>query len=309
MEYPPRGSNGLRYPLDDLLGSEGSVRLLRLLANEVEGPVNVPDAAERVGLTAPGARKALARLVETGFVVRVGGGRSQQYALRSDEPLLSVLKELFRTEQTRYETVIRDLRELFVSVSEVYAAWIESAPARVGDPVEVAVVAEAKSVPWLREELRTRLTAVERGFDVIIEVTLSSEANAPQPDPDSIIPLAGVIPQASAVAEARPVPHSERDERALLMSRGIAQLLRQDPSMVKRAMGHLDRLSQENQGTAAGDLYEWRQVLETYSPERLRQFLVSTSSRAARLRQSSPFFAVLTPEERDKLMSYMEKNQ
>jgi hypothetical protein len=36
------------------------------------------------------------------------------------------------------------------------------------------------------------------------------------------------------------------------------------------------------------------------------QLLVSTSSRATRLRQSSPFFAVLSVEERDRLISSIE---
>ena len=64
----------------------------------------------------------------------------------------------------------------------------------------------------------------------------------------------------------------------------------------------------EGQGTAARDVGEWRQLLEAYSPERLRDLLVSGTSRAQRLRQSSPFFAVLTPEERDRVLAAMEKN-
>ncbi|MDP2401686.1 MAG: hypothetical protein Q8M66_06880 [Actinomycetota bacterium] len=57
---------------------------------------------------------------------------------------------------------------------------------------------------------------------------------------------------------------------------------------------------------ATGDIAEWRQLLETYSPERLRDLLVSRSSRAERLRRSSPFFAVLTPDERDRVVQAPE---
>ena len=53
---------------------------------------------------------------------------------------------------------------------------------------------------------------------------------------------------------------------------------------------------------ATADLVEWRQLLQTYSSERLRDLLVSTSSRGERLRRSAPFIAVLTPEERDRLL-------
>ena len=66
-------------------------------------------------------------------------------------------------------------------------------------------------------------------------------------------------------------------------------------------------LLREDQGTASGDIAEWRQLLEAYSPERVRDLLVSTSSRAQRLRQSSPFFAVLTPSERDRVMAEAER--
>lgn len=93
------------------------------------------------------------------------------------------------------------------------------------------------------------------------------------------------------------------------MARGVAELMRSDPSLIKRAEQHLDRLLREGQGTAGGDITEWRQLLQTYSPERLRDLLVSTSSRAERLRQSSPFFAVLTADERDHLLAKIEKRR
>jgi hypothetical protein len=35
---------------------------------------------------------------------------------------------------------------------------------------------------------------------------------------------------------------------------------------------------------------------------------VSGTSRAQRLRQSSPFFAILTPEQRDRVLAAMEKD-
>jgi Fic family protein len=71
--------NSLRNPLNELLGAESHVRLLRVLANEVDGPLTAPNAAELAGLTIPGAHKALKRLLKSGFVVRVGGGRTHQF--------------------------------------------------------------------------------------------------------------------------------------------------------------------------------------------------------------------------------------
>ena len=76
--------------------------------------------------------------------------------------------------------------------------------------------------------------------------------------------------------------------------------------MIQRAIRHTDRLLHDGQGMANSDISEWRQLLETYSAERLRDFLISRSSRADRLRKSLPFLAVLTPGERDRMFSLME---
>ena len=100
--------------------------------------------------------------------------------------------------------------------------------------------------------------------------------------------------------------HSDREQRALRLSQGIAILLDRDPSLTRRATGHLERALDEDQGAAAHDLREWHAILSQYSNERLREFLVSTTSRARRLRQSSPFFAVLNPDERDEILQFLE---
>ena len=58
----------VKFPLNNLMGTGASVRLIRLLATEVSGPIGAPDAAEYTGLTEAGARRALKRLAKTGFV-------------------------------------------------------------------------------------------------------------------------------------------------------------------------------------------------------------------------------------------------
>jgi DNA-binding Lrp family transcriptional regulator len=306
MRHPSENQNAVRFPLDGLLGSEGSIRLLRVLSEEAPGGLGATDAAERAALTPPGARKALSRLERTGFVVQVSSGRSPRYALRADEPLLDAVRELFRAERSRYHAFVGDVRGALVDVREIEAAWIDSMPTSSGEPTELSVVAEAKCGPSIKQEIRTRLAAVEKRYDLVIEVSSYTLANAPAPDWTTLVPVAGVIPRESVAMESKPALHSDRDQRALLMSRSVARLLRRDPALSKRALRHLERVLKEDPGTATGDLLEWRQLLETYSPERVRQFLVSTSSRAVRLRQSSPFFAVLTPDERDTLTSDLQ---
>jgi hypothetical protein len=63
----------------------------------------------------------------------------------------------------------------------------------------------------------------------------------------------------------------------------------------------------EDQGTATGDIKEWRDILENYSIQRLSKFLTSSSERANRLRQSNPFFAILKPDEKARLVNDLEE--
>jgi hypothetical protein len=91
------------------------------------------------------------------------------------------------------------------------------------------------------------------------------------------------------------------DSQLKLMSRKLADIIQQDASIVRRAKDHIDSLLMEDQGTAAGDLMEWRNILDAYPIQRLVRFVTSSSERARRLRQSNPFFAILNSEERARV--------
>ena len=82
------------------------------------------------------------------------------------------------------------------------------------------------------------------------------------------------------------------------MTRRLADIIQEDASLVRRAKDHIDRLLKEDQGTATGDIMEWRNILDAYPIQRLVRFVTSSSERARRLRQSNPFFAILNSEER-----------
>jgi len=296
----------LRYPLNDLLGTPAHVRLLRVLADEVVGPISAAEAAERTGLTETGARRALGRLASTGFVVRVGGGRSQHFAVRKDDLLSESLTGLFRTERSRYEELIESIRKSLGALSEVRVAWLDALPKGPGEPLEIGLVADSESLAWLKTEVRRRITDVEQRFDVTIEVRGFSRADAPPVSWEEVTVLTGV-PTFRWTQVPTPSPnHAAREQRALRLSEAIAELLKEDPSIVIRAARHLERLIRDEPAAAAEDLREWQAILATYSPERLNRFLVSTSPRAQRLRQSSPFFAVLSADERDYVTAALE---
>ncbi len=296
----------LRFPLNDLLGTKAQVRLLRVLADEIVGPITVADAADRSGLTEAGARRALGRLAKTGFVRRVGGGRSRQFELRTDDLVARQLVPLFRGESDRYQRLLASIRNTLESLTEIRVAWLDAPPARPGEPLHIGVVGESGSLAWLSDEIRSRIAEVERDFDLTIEVHSFSRADAPNIDWAKMTLLAGV-PSVEALASSRPPPgHGDRDRRALRLAEAVSDLLDRDPSLVRRAIRHLELVLEKDQGAAAHDLREWHSILSQYSIERLREFLVSTTSRAQRLRQSSPFLAALAADERDEVLLYLE---
>lgn len=300
MRPPKNPRSSVRYPLDDLLGSQTLVRLLRVLVYEVAGPVSVTDAAKRAGLSRGGARKTLERLERLGAAIRIGTGRASEYGPKEGTPYLGPLRQLFELEQQKYEELIQQLRKA-LAISEVRDAWIENLPVEPGGALELSVVAETKAISWIGPELRTRLLETEKQLNFIVELAVFTSSDDPGIPKGAII-LAGP----GIVAKTRRPPgaqtHAESEERSFRMAQVIAEMIRADPSLLGRALRYTNRLLHEGQGMASSDIGEWRQLLETYSPKQLRDLLVARSSRADRLRRSSPFFAVLTPEERDLMM-------
>jgi len=295
----------LRYPFDEIFGSVAQVRLLRVLVHDVDMPLGVADAARLAGLTPAGARKALERLNESGFIERVGSGRAQKWGLKKNDEITRALRRLFVQEEKRYEELVTGLKDA-VALQEILAAWIELVPLSMAEPMDLCAVVEGGAITWIHEELRARLIRLEREFDLIIEVSVFTRADAPTPGPEAVF-LWGIDVALQPLTRRPTQTHSEADQRSLFLAESIAELIRSDPSLIKRALQHLNHLLHEDQGTARGDLVEWRQLLEAYSPERVRDLLVSTSSRGERLRQSSPFFAVLTPTERNRVVAEAEK--
>lgn len=300
MRPPREARSALRYPLDLILGSEGQVRIVRVLLREAGGPMGAPDIAILAGTSAAGARKALERLTSVGFVEKVGSGHAPKYQVRDSAVAKEPLVRAFELEARHYDELIRGIRDA-VALPEVTAAWCEPLPLDATTALHVSVIVGAEHLAWARDEIRSRLADTEQRFDLIVEVAVYTRADAPLPG-DRDIALWGVVGGSPAEAGSVPLTHAEVSTRSLRAAEVIAQLIVSDPTLVRRAGRHLDRLIEEGQGIATADLVEWRQLLLTYSPQRLSDLLVSTSSRAERLRRSAPFFAVLTPEERDRVL-------
>ena len=305
--------NSLRNPLNELLGKEAHVRLLRVLANEGEGPLTASNAAKRAGLTLPGAHKAFKRLLQSGFIVRVGGSRTHQYELRRSGRLVKAVLKLFQSEKERYEallSVIKDRIEKRVPYAR--AAWIQEFPDEFGDPLIIGILHETKHLANYIQRLQKQLYQVERNFDLTIELNGYTKADLPELEAGKVTSLYGILPfQDKNIRDmyTTPLTHEERDQRMLEISRQLAEAIEHDTSLVRRAKEHVQRMLKNDYGAATQDIEQWRDILESYSIRRLSRFLISTSERANRLRQSNPFFAVLRSGERRRLLKGNGGNQ
>ena len=84
-------------------------------------------------------------------------------------------------------------------------------------------------------------------------------------------------------------------------SEALVALLEENLSVLRRARENVRGRLRQPQNGNGHDLWEWQKILDTFSFPRLLHFLESDSPRAVRLRESSPFPAVLSEEEKARL--------
>jgi hypothetical protein len=174
---------------------------------------------------------------------------------------------------------------------------------QVGKPLQIGILSDSRSLSYLGEQVRMRMADVESEFDLTVEIRTFSHADAPEDFLKGAELLAGYIDTGISSTGST---HAERDERAARYSHAIVKVLERDPSLIKRASRYLEFQLEDDHGSASHDLREWQDILTRYSVQRIKDFLVSETPRATRLRQSSPFFAVLNDEERDKITGTVE---
>jgi predicted transcriptional regulator len=300
----------LRYPLNTLFGTQAHVRLLRVMANEVEGPLTASDVAKRAGLTVPGAQKALGKLLQSGFISRVGGGRKHQYEIRCSDRLMQITLELFQAEKDWYGQLLTTIKNKIKNLTpHPLAAWIQPFPEKAGEPLTLGLLHETRHLTTCVRQLRAELNQVENVFNLTIELEGYTKADISDLKFHDVTPLYGVVPtldRPTRHQRKNPLTHMEKDRYLLALSRRLAKAVEQDTSLLRRAKEHIARLLNEEQGTANRDLAEWGDILDRYSIQRLSRFITSSSERANRLRQSNPFFAILNSDERARLANALE---
>jgi hypothetical protein len=94
--------------------------------------------------------------------------------------------------------------------------------------------------------------------------------------------------------------HRVLDARSLVMHTVAAAKIARDPRLIERAKRNLDRWKLDLGEEAPAWWREWNDILQTPWQE-VVLVMTELSENAVRLRQSSPFAGVLTPDERRRV--------
>ena len=94
--------------------------------------------------------------------------------------------------------------------------------------------------------------------------------------------------------------HMRLDARSLALHCLVARKIVSNPALVEQARSNLLRWKEQACGSLPSYFEEWERIL-LRRPEEVAGFLASMTEEATRLRQSSPFAALLRPEERSRV--------
>lgn len=311
--------SALRYPLTAILGSKGHVVVLRELFRSKQA-VSHTVLLERTGLSRQGVYDITKRLAETGITAYTGSGRQQLVELRKKYPLFRELENLFYSETRRFEDLLESLRSIIREMElQPDSAWIFGRTARgedeYGDPVQIALLGKLKSIDDLTHAFREKLMykKIEQTFDVTIDitgVTLADLETKPSLTEEGTVHVWGIYPNdylnpsknVHAVAES----HKDFDTRSHSDSRIWTELLKSNPEIIPRTITLLNKKIADTSSGEKLEYQEWKHLLESSSYQRLKKFMESDSEKAVRLRQSLPFWQVLTESEKNKFKKIKE---
>lgn len=316
MRTPRQRANTVRAPLNQILGTETNVRLLRALAL-AKTPLAAGELARRAGLGRTSVYPALAVLEHAGIIEFTGAGAQRHARFRTRHPLSRALAGLFTAEVERVESLITALREAFTEMSpRPTAAWLEGLESteRGDEALRVFVLADPKVLASMTDRLGERVAAIERAFDVQLDIRgvsrseLESRPNDAEEMARAIlldgVPPTALLPDRSRASAPRSLrSHDDHDARARRLAVAIAAKLKRDPGLVQIARQHLAQREKKAAPQERRELKEWSRVLSTMSPGRLQRFLVEHSERATRLRQTLPTLGMLTTAERKAVLA------
>ena len=293
--------NPLENPLNHVLGRESNIRILRLLSDQLE-PLGVSLISEKTGLTAAGARKALESLVRNGTVEEFGSSRQRQYQLRTRDRLFQALIGLFEEERRNYQNLLNKIRDAaFELPLEMESMWVEALDSGFGRQMEIGFLAMPAHLNEITSRLRKQLYQVESEYDITIDLEAYTKADIAFLKTENVTVIYGRFPDEKKLRPGQEMGHTDMDQRARMWAGDLARFVREDPTLISRARNWLEDIRIRGTGTASHDIEEWLRILTYYSKRQIMEFLISESPRAHRLRQSSPFLAVLSERQSEYL--------
>jgi DNA-binding transcriptional ArsR family regulator len=300
MRPPSQRQDPVRSSLNEILGSEGNVRILRVLAGTEEA-IGRTMVARRAQLNPSGVRRSLDRLAVLGLVEITGSGRNQVVRLRDRHPLVEALRALFRCERTMFDEIRRLARSIAADPSfPGWVIWVDDPDTPSPGTLDIGVLGPTDgiddAVRWVEDRFRELEPSLAVHF-VIHGYTDTDRLGVRQEQAGRlgrVTLLAGWIPLAWRREGGGPIrSHRDLDERALDLGRRIADLLPNDPSILERALAWIEDRLQGAAHPEVSELDEWRRILKELSVRQIQALLREESERAIRLRQSFPFFEVL----------------
>jgi DNA-binding transcriptional ArsR family regulator len=318
MRPPARPQSAHRYPLNAILGTEASVRLLRVLVAAEGEAVSAGELARRAALARTSIYQPLDQLERTGLVTYGGAGRQRQVSFRGAHPLAPAIEALFAAEAAAFARLLDALRDAAASFPDATAVWLEGPIAggtdTLGEPLSCFVLATPDRLPVLTSGLRDAFAPIERSHDVTILVhgitrsELATRADDSVPALLEAILLAGTPPAAfhptareRLKRQRRIAEHGDHDAYALATAGLLSNLVTQDPGVIGRALREVERRMERASPGERHELEEWAHLLSTTTPRRFRDLLVHPGERMTRLRQTMPFVSLLAPEDRARL--------
>jgi len=314
--YPVRPTaqrqSALRAPLNDILGTEANVRVLRVLS-QLSAPISATELAKRAQLQRSSVHRATKSLEELGIVEYVGTAAHSQIVLREQNPLAKAIRQIFNAERDQYDGLLTALQKLAESISPPpIAVWLNGAAAtgtdRPGEQLVITLVDQARRLHETTELVRKHSERIQKRYDIQIEVRGRTTADLDALDQEEAarllsdvtllgLPPGGVLSRYKALWKARNIRvHSDHDERALDYGRAVADAITKDPSLIDEARRFINRRWETASARERKELAEWKQILDSSSPARLRKVLVDPGERATRLRQTIPFVGLFSPE-------------
>ena len=300
----------LKTPLTEIFGSKSHVQLIRVMIF-VNEPVTPKKLIKRTGLSKQGVYNGIDRLYKLGVINYVGSGK--QIELRKEHPLYDCIAQLFSSEQDYFDQILKNLKgEINELKVKPISAWIFGSVAsgqdEYGDPLKIALLGNVKTVDEMVSEFRERIyqSGFEKQFDVTIEIKGGTIAEEDLVMKEDKILLWGTDPAYFKPNNEKGLhnkSHQEFDKESLQNADVWLDFLKNHPEVIERTKMYLkDKIQAEKSGIKK-ELQEWHRLLESMSFQRLKKFMQSDSDRSTRLRQSLPFWPVLTEAERKEFKS------